>query len=184
MRRCSATAHTIAPLLLNLRSLSQPHAGRVLVCSCTAHTHESLSPSFPHERSPNTLRRRARPPQSRLAACPRRHVPCSPTQVVPVVYACRSHAPGPNRCLNRAPEHQIRPSPVSPHATPPRSRAPVPQRRRPARGMFPRRPIQSGRVRLEARTPLIRATRSRSDGRYPRVPLQPGTFAKETLGFP
>ena len=143
MRRCSATAHAIAPPWWNPRSLSQPHAGRVSVCPCIAHAHESLSPSFPHERNPNALRRRAWPSQSRLAAFPHRHVPCSPTPIVPVVYACHSHAPGPNRCLHRAPEHHIRPSPARNRRAPPRK----PQVRRlappPARPNALNRPIRN-----------------------------------------
>ena len=136
---------------------------------------------------PGTLSARARHRSSATAARPR---PCARSleprraSLTPQVdHAWCDDPPRLKTELNRAPEHQIRPSPVSPRAAPPRSRAPVTQRRRPARGMFPCRPIPSRRVRLEARTPLIRATRSGSDGQDPRVPLQPGSFAKETLSF-
>ena len=59
----------------------------------------------------------------------------------------------------------------------------VEQRRHPARPNSPNRPIPDGRPRLDRRTPSFWTARSRSSGRYLRIPVRPGLIAKEPLHF-
>ena len=100
----------------------------------------------------------------------------------------RSHVPHP--CLPA--KEPIQSSPGTPD-----SRAPVSFSPRAAAGkslpaipaaavaaMALSRPIQNLRPRLDRHTPSSRTLRLRSNGRDAKIPLQPGSFSKETPSFP